>query len=189
MVNKKELEAQKLEENALKLVKKSARRFAWNVDRSFAKLLLPIIEAYIKDADKSVDLAHLCMPKFIYNKVYVYPLKNPLYKKIKDYYYKKSMKQLYDVVEALQDILNEETESWEKKWGYKEFKPTEYDTISFTDEKGRKLTKWILKPEFKGNEKYNQKILKYNNSRFTKCDKWRKKQLYWLINNLRKLWW
>lgn len=188
MVNKKELEAQTLEEQTIKSLKKIAYRFAWNFDRSFAKLLLPVLKAYVYDASKSIDLSHLTMPSFIKKRYYNASLSSKLDKKIHDHYLKKSLHYLNSCIDVLQDILDEDTETWKEKWKYKEYFPIEYEKIPV--KVNNKIVFNIkIKPEFEKNRKKNTKILSYNNFRFTKCLRWRNKYLCWLVKNLKHLWW
>jgi len=178
-------------DNAIESVKKSASMFGWNVDKAFVDLMLPVFEAYIKDASKIIDWSYKLMTKRerkYCEKIDTNSKLKPTdkYKRIKKERLAEYKAKLNEVKKAFIDMRIEDTPVWEKTWGMKEYLPTEYDYIPVEGKKG--LTEMRIKPEFVKNKKANYKISKYNAKRFAVCHKWRQEQLHWFIDNLRSLW-
>jgi hypothetical protein len=176
-------------ENAIKAVKKSASMFGWNVDKAFADLMTPVLDAYIKESKEIIDWSYNLMTNSERNycqKCDEKKIETGKYKRIKAKRSKEFSDKLLGVRKALHDMQVEETSDWEKEWGLKEPLPVEYDHISVPSKK--RLTEMRVKPEFEKNWKANHKIYKYNARQTAKCYKWRDKQLIWFVCNLRKLW-
>ena len=124
----KKTSAEILEMRALQAVNKAKNVFSWNMDITFAKLMLPCVKAYYKKAEKTIDTSYICMPLFLRNKMMDREgCKSKWFLKIKKYYHKKYIKHMKDFIDALEDVLIEATDKWEKKWNMKPFKKIEYD--------------------------------------------------------------
>lgn len=178
------------EKKLFKALNEALPFLAWNVDISFAKLILPLVRQYLKDGFDTIAFGYL-KPNFI-DRFFIY-----IFSKLKLIKYVdiirhandiKWYKKLKNVEEALNDILIENSEEWIKKWGLKEFYPIEHDSIPEVV-KGKQLYRLVIRPEYLKNRKKNSKISYYNNKRINKCYKWRKKQLHWFIDNLQVFWW
>ena len=190
----KKTSAEILEMKALQAVNKAKNVFSWNLDITFAKLMLPCVKAFYKKAEATIDTSYMCMPLFLRNKMMNREGKSNKSKwfiKIKKYYHKKYIKHMEDLIDALNDVLIETSEQWEKKWNMKPFMKIEYDSIPCKwDEKGEP-TLFTLKvnEKYKQNDKINHKNMPYNLKQQQKCYKWRQKQFKWFMNNITKLWW
>ena len=188
----KKTSAEILEMRALQAVNKAKNVFSWNMDITFAKLMLPCVKAYYKKAEKTIDTSYICMPLFLRNKMMDREgCKSKWFLKIKKYYHKNYIKHMKDFIDALEDVLIETTDKWEKKWNMKPFKKIEYDSIPCKwNEKGEaELFSLEVNEKYKENDKINYKNMSYNSKQQQKCYKWRQKQFKWFINNINKLWW
>lgn len=181
-----------LEMKALKAIKEAKYIFSWNLDITFAKLMLPCIQAYYEKAEKTIDTSYICMPLFLRNKMMNKEgSKSKWFIKIKQYYHKKYIKHMEDLIDALNDVLIESTDKWEKKWNMKPFKKIEYDSIpcKWNDKGEAELFEMKIKKEYERNDEINRKNIPYNIKQTNKCYKWRKKQFNWFTKNITKLWW
>lgn len=95
------------------------------------------------------------------------------------------------LIDALEDILIEGNDKWEKKWNIRPLMKIEYDSIPCEwDEKGEpQLFEMKVKKEYEENDITNKNNMPYNIKQTNKCYKWRQKQLNWFIKNIAKLWW
>lgn len=188
----KKTSAEILEIRALQAVNKAKNVFSWNMDITFAKLMLPCIKAYYKKAEKVIDTSYICMPLFLRNKMMNKEgCKSKWFIKIKEYYHEKYKKHMNNLINTLEDILIEGSDKWEKKWNIKPFMKIEYDSIPYKwNDKGEvELFEMKIKEKYEENDKINKKNMPYNIKQTNKCYKWRQKQLNWFIKNITKLWW
>lgn len=188
----KKISNEKLQNNAIKAVENAKNILSWNLDISFAKLMLPIIKAFYKKSEEIIDTSYICMPMFLRKKLMNLEGCNyNWFKKVKEYYHKKYIKHIEDLIDALEDILIENSEEWEKKWKIKPFLKIEYDSIpcSWNKEGEPELFEMKVNEKYLENDKINTKNIPYNMKQTNKCYKWRQKQLNWFIKNITKLWW
>lgn len=177
---------------AISAVKKAAGVFAWNVDRSFALLLAPIIKRYIRDASKIIDFSDTNMrffDKLLCKYGNNFKIMRPVIKRIKEETAKRYVMQLDIVYSVLQDIIEEESEAWNKRWNITPLLKVEYDFEKYEHPKLGPMYKTIVKDKYKENNIKNLEIIRENAKKVKKCIKWRKKHLHWFIKNLEKLWW
>ena len=188
-INMKRTKAETLEEKALKAVKDAKGVLSWNLDISFAKLMLPIVKEYYKKSEETFYTYSICIPNFL--RKFVDKKENKVTKIIREYYHKKYIQHMEMLIDALEDILMEGNNEWEKKWNIRSFMKIEYDSIPCEwDEKGEpRLFEMKVKKEYEENDITNKNNMPYNIKQTNKCYKWRQKQLNWFIKNIAKLWW
>jgi ABC-type Fe3+/spermidine/putrescine transport system ATPase subunit len=191
---------QRLVDDTFKALKRASKVLAWNVDHSFAKLMLPVIEAYIKDAPHTIDMSYRLMNRLEYkycDKLDQKQKKTKLYTWIKTRREKQYLEKLNNIKEAFVDMQNEDTEVWEKKWGIKPLLDVKFDNVSVEPKTNKekeyakkhgKLSILEIRPEYKENDKKNSKIIKCNLAREKIYYKWRNKQLKSFIEELPHLW-
>lgn len=181
--------AETLEKEVLQKINTAKKVLSWNLDITFAKLMLPIIKEYYKKSEETFYTWCITIPSFLRNK-----LDNNNYKiaiKIKNYYHNQYKKHMESLINALEDILIEGSQEWEKKWNIRPFMKIEYDSIPCGWNKKNEPTLYTMqvKKEYEKNDEINRKNMPYNIKQTNKCYKWRQKQLNWFIKNITKLWW
>lgn len=178
------------EKKLFEALKQAAPSLGWNVDVSFAKLLLPVIKEYKKKSFEVIDFEYMNL-RFI-DQILVSIFSKIGLKKFEKIIRKANglrwKKHIEDLEAALEDVLIEDTAEWEKYWHLKEMYPVEYDQIPEIIN-NQKMFSLQVKKEFVENQKKNVKIIKYNIKQELKCYKWRDKQFRWFIDHMRYLWW
>jgi len=190
---KKEEKRKNCLKNLDRSLKDASYYLSWDLDNSFAKVLLPILKTYLKKAEKIIDLTWLGLNKYekrYYNYCIINKKDNWLFRLIKkhgDYNFKRK---LLLVIDTLEDILMFETSAWENKWKIKPLLKVKYKTIQDGPDKGNAtLYRMEVEEKYLENDKINHKNMPYNLKQYHKCYKWRRKNLIWFIKNLDKMWW
>lgn len=198
MVKKNQSEINK--KNALLAIKKAAKTFSWNLDYSLAEIFLPIMEEYVINATKNIEVGWFEMSNFqrriifkIGNNKILRKLFYKYSKKFIDYKNKEVKRKLELVVDTFKDILNEDEKYLEKRWNIKPLARVKFNHIPeyITNKKGEKEKVYRLEVA-KGYEKaeaYNRKLVIQNNKMDLKRMKWQKKNLKWFVKYLHELWW
>lgn len=182
------------QEEALRLVKQSAKVFGWNVDKAFYDLMGPIFKQYIKDSEKIIDWSYHSMNFFekkYCNRCDLKQIETKLYKKIKEKCKAKYKAKLLEVYDLFEDVKIEDTPKWHKKWNMITPLEVKHEWVELpeTHEKYGKLYQMKTKAGYEENQIHNHKIRAHNYKQECKCYKWRKKQLKWFFENLNHFWW
>lgn len=191
----KKTPSQTAEEKALRYVEKAKDVFSWNLDITFANLMLPVVTAYKTNAIKVIDVSYLTMPMWLRNKMMRLEggrlSKTKIFNKIKKHYEHNFLKHLDDLIEALNDVLIENTLEWDAKWKMFPLLDVEFDEVPYElDDDGKPISYVLtLKDGYEEAEKLNCKYIRYNSKRQRLCQKWREKQFGWFIKNITNLWW
>lgn len=191
----KKTPSQIAEEKALQYVEKAKDVFSWNLDIAFANLMLPVVTAFKANAIKTIDVSYLTMPIWLCNKMMRLEggrlSKTKIFNKIKKYYEHDFLKHLDDLIEALNDVLVENTPEWDTKWKMFPLLDVEFDEIPYEFDSDGKPKSYVLtlKDGYEEAEKLNCRHIKYNSKRQKVCYTWRKKQFHWFMNNITNLWW
>lgn len=191
--------AKDTEHNEKKLflaIKANARSLSWNVDISFAKMILPVLESFLKYGANSIDwgLSHLNKFEifFIYNKR-KWISKSLFVKKYVEYRHKNFLKKLNLSLETLKDMLNDNPTYLKKRWDILplcsiKFDHIETDIIGLSGKK-EKGYQMVPKKGYEEASDYNTSIIFHNINREKLRKRWRDKNLKWFIYNMDKLWW
>jgi len=191
----KKTPSQIAEEKALQYVEKAKNVFSWNLDIAFANLMLPAIKAFKTNAIETIDTSYLTMPMWLRNKMMrlegSFWSKTKIFNKIKKYYDNDFIKHLDNLIDALNDVLIENTPEWDAKWKMFPMLDVEYEEVPLEfDSKGKPASYVLtLKDEYEEAEKLNRKYIRYNLKRQKLCQKWREKQFCWFMKNITELWW
>lgn len=177
-------------------IKANAYSLSWNVDISFAKMMLPVLESFLKRGANGIDwgLSHLNKFEvfFIHNKR-KWISKSSLVKKYVEYRRKSFLKKLNLSLETLKDMLNDNPAYLKKRWDILPLCPIKFDNIEteIIGPSGKKEKGYQMVPK-KGYEEasdYNTSIVLHNFNREKLRKRWRDKNLKWFIYNMDKLWW
>lgn len=191
----KKTPSQTAEEKALQYVEKAKDVFSWNLDIAFANLMLPAVTAYKTNAIKTIDVSYLTMPIWLRNKMMRLEggrlSKSKIFNKIKKHYEHNFIKHLDDLIEALNDVLIENTPEWDAKWKMFPLLDVEFDEVPYELDNDGKPMSYVLtlKDGYEEAEKLNRKYIRYNLKRQRLCQKWREKQFCWFMKNITNLWW
>ena len=191
----KKTPSQMAEEKALQYVEKAKDVFSWNLDIAFANLMLPVVTAFKANAIKTIDISYITMPIWLRNKMMRLEggrlRKTKIFNKIKKYYEHDFLKHLDDLIEALNDVLVENTPEWDTKWKMFPLLDVEFDEIPYEFDSDGKPKSYVLtlKDGYEEAEKLNRRHIQYNSKRQKVCYTWRKKQFHWFMNNITNLWW
>ena len=191
----KKMPSQIAEEKALQYVEKAKDVFSWNLDIAFANLMLPVVTAFKANAIKTIDVSYITMPIWLRNKMMRLEggrlSKTKIFNKIKKYYEHDFLKYLDDLIEALNDVLVENTPEWDTKWKMFPLLDVEFDEIPYEFDSDGKPKSYVLtlKDGYEEAEKLNRRHIQYNSKRQKVCYTWRKKQFHWSMNNITNLWW
>ena len=191
----KKTPSQIAEEKALQYVEKAKDVFSWNLDIAFANLMLPVVTAFKANAIKTIDVSYITMPICLRNKMMRLEggrlSKTKIFNKIKKYYEHDFLKHLDDLIEALNDVLVENTPEWDTKWKMFPLLDVEFDEIPYEFDSDGKPKSYVLtlKDGYEEAEKLNRRHIQYNSKRQKVCYTWRKKQFHWFINNITNLLW
>lgn len=191
----KKTPSQMAEEKALQYVEKAKDVFSWNLDIAFANLMLPVVTAFKANAIKTIDVSYITMPIWLRNKMMRLEggrlSKTKIFNKIKKYHEHDFLKHLDDLIEALNDVLVENTPEWDTKWKMFPLLDVEFDEIPYEFDSDGKPKSYVLtlKDGYEEAEKLNRRHIQYNSKRQKVCYTWRKKQFHWFMNNITNLWW
>jgi len=199
MVRKK-TESEINKELALKAIKKAAKTFSWNLDYSLAEIFLPIVEEYIINATKTIEIGWYEMSNFqkrIIFKVdqnkFLRKLFHKWTKKYISYKNKDVKRKLELVADTLKDILKDDEKYLLKRWDIKPLARVKFNHIpeyvTNKDGKKEKMYRLEVAKGYEKAEEYNRKIVLHNNKMDLKRVKWQKKNLKWFVTYLHELWW
>ena len=144
-----------------------------DIDKDFASELIPVIKLVILNTDIKVKIAKGEL-NFFENWYIEHCAKKDvstsLSQKIMDKATTRVRQKLIKLLEVLEDIVDEDSDAWNKKWGIESYHKLKYDKVKSTQLSGYVLK---VKPEFKQKQKENDKIRSRNIKRREKCLKWR----------------
>lgn len=145
------------------------------IDKEFALQLIPIVELVITDgsAIKKIAKQDVSFVKRLYIKhCDKKDIQTHLYNKIIEDSIAMVRYKVLVLLDALYDIINEDTPKWNNKWNIKPLYKVKYNEIK-TTMLGFESFLLEPKPEYMENVKRNKKIQKHNEKRRKICQKWR----------------
>ena len=151
-----------------------------DVDKEFAIELIPVVELIIINPDVIKRLAKY-ESNFI-QRIYINycekhnNIKSNTYIHLIKHLYNLVHYKVYKVLEALYDIVEEDSPVWNTKWRIKPYYKIKYNEVK-SNILGVETTLLEPKPEYIEKVKKNEKFIKYNMKRRKECQKWRNSNL------------
>lgn len=146
-----------------------------DIDKEFAIELIPVVELVMTTPDMMKKLAK-CELNIVQRLYIRYCEKNNIksktYMDLMDHMYNSVRFKVYKLLEALYDIVQEDSPAWNTRWKIKSCYKIKFDEV--------KTNIGVMlepKPEYVEKEKRNEEIRKYNMKQHKKCQKWRDSNL------------
>lgn len=149
------------------------------VDKDFALEVIPFVELVMLNTDTIKKIARFelsPLKKWYINHCDTKKITTRLYKNIIEESMNITRYKVLTLLDALYDIINEDTPRWKARWKIKEYYHVEYNKVK-SDLLRVDSTSLEPKPEYIEKYKKNEKISKQNVKRYKKCEKWRNSNL------------
>lgn len=175
--------------NILNKLKSYCKYADITMDKEFALELVPLVERVITDTsalERLSRMEHRWTEKLLFDKCEKHGIITKWHAEINEKHSNKIKLKTLRLLEALYDIITEDTPAWERKWNIKDCHELEYDEVK-KKQCGLEYTVWTVKPEYKHLEKENKKIISHNSKQRSKCQKWRDSYLGFYKEILRSI--